>query len=134
MTIVLVLAGVLVACILLLLASLAVLRMTERGRLFLALRTREKARFAKALLSGGGLSWPMKLVVGGLALYLVFPIDLVPDFIPVLGQVDDVAHVLAVAVLVVLFVPAPACAAAIWLARTGGAPLAAETASVEGTP
>ncbi len=57
-TLVLVLAGVLVACVLLLLACLAVLRVTERGRLFLSLRTREKARFAKALLSGGGLAWP----------------------------------------------------------------------------
>ena len=108
--------------------------MTERGRLFLALRTREKAGFAKALLKGGGLAWPMKLVVGGLALYLVFPIDLVPDFIPVLGQVDDIALILAVAVLVVLFVPAPAFEAAIRQARAASAPLAVETASVEVTP
>lgn len=114
------LSAVLAACILLLLGCLASLRMTARGRQFLALRTREKARFAKALLSGGGLSWPMRLVVGGLALYLVFPIDLVPDFIPVLGQVDDIALVLAVAVLVVLFVPRPAFEAAILRARLGG--------------
>ncbi len=134
MTIVLVLAAVLVACILLLLACLVVLRMTERGRLFLALRTREKARFAKALLSGGGLSWPMKLVVGGLALYLVFPIDLVPDFIPVLGQVDDIALVLAVAVLVVLFVPRPAFEAAITAARQASVEPTTEPAPAAGGP
>ena len=31
-----------------------------------------------------------KLVLAGLAAYLAFPFDLVPDFIPVVGQLDDV--------------------------------------------
>ena len=31
-----------------------------------------------------------KVALGALAVYLAFPVDLVPDFIPVAGQFDDV--------------------------------------------
>jgi uncharacterized membrane protein YkvA (DUF1232 family) len=42
-----------------------------------------------------------KLVLVALIAYLAFPFDVVPDFIPVAGQVDDV---LAVALLLRLFI------------------------------
>ena len=32
-----------------------------------------------------------KLLLGGIAAYLASPIDLIPDFIPVVGQLDDLA-------------------------------------------
>ncbi len=32
-----------------------------------------------------------KIVLGGIAAYLAFPIDIIPDFIPVIGQLDDLA-------------------------------------------
>ena len=32
-----------------------------------------------------------KAVLAGIAAYLAFPIDLIPDFIPVLGELDDLA-------------------------------------------
>jgi len=32
-----------------------------------------------------------KAVLGGIAAYLAFPIDIIPDFIPVIGQMDDIA-------------------------------------------
>jgi uncharacterized membrane protein YkvA (DUF1232 family) len=35
------------------------------------------------------LSWPRRLAVAACAGYVLFPIDVVPDAIPVAGQVDD---------------------------------------------
>ena len=55
---------------------------------------------AKRLPTYGRLVWGLardprvpteqKLVLGAIAAYLAFPIDIIPDFIPVLGQLDDV--------------------------------------------
>lgn len=33
--------------------------------------------------------WPAKLLAAGVAAYAISPIDLIPDFIPVLGYLDD---------------------------------------------
>lgn len=38
-----------------------------------------------------------KLAMAGAAAYFVSPIDLIPDFIPVLGQIDDLMVVLLIA-------------------------------------
>lgn len=37
--------------------------------------------------------WYAKLVAGGVVAYLFSPIDLIPDFIPVLGYLDDLVLV-----------------------------------------
>jgi len=42
-----------------------------------------------------------KLMLAGAALYLAMPLDLVPDFLPVVGQLDDAA-VIALALRSVL--------------------------------
>jgi uncharacterized membrane protein YkvA (DUF1232 family) len=52
-----------------------------------------------------------KLALGALVLYLAMPFDLVPDFIPVAGQLDDA--ILVAAVLA-------------YVARTAGPPLVRE--------
>jgi uncharacterized membrane protein YkvA (DUF1232 family) len=41
------------------------------------------------LASDPALPWPAKIALGAAALYLVSPVDLVPDFIPLVGYLDD---------------------------------------------
>jgi uncharacterized membrane protein YkvA (DUF1232 family) len=50
------------------------------------------AQLAWHLLTDRRVSLLLKLIIPGLMLgYLIFPVDLLPDFIPVLGQLDDLA-------------------------------------------
>lgn len=46
-----------------------------------------------------------KILIGAAVAYLVSPIDLIPDFIPLLGQLDDLIIVPALLWLAVAFVP-----------------------------
>lgn len=55
----------------------------------------------RALLRDPRVPRRRKLLLGGLVAYLLMPIDLVPDFIPVAGQLDD-AIVLALVLRSVL--------------------------------
>lgn len=78
------------------------LRASQRGRRFLALPVRAKVRFGRLLLQDPQVPLPAKLSLLLLVGYLALPFDLIPDFIPVIGQLDDFAVVLiAVAVLIV---------------------------------
>ena len=43
----------------------------------------------KRLLSDPRMVWWRKALLAGVIVYLISPIDLVPDFIPVAGQLDD---------------------------------------------
>jgi uncharacterized membrane protein YkvA (DUF1232 family) len=49
--------------------------------------------------------WYAKVVAGAVAAYALSPIDLVPDFIPVLGYLDDVIIVPAGILLAVKLIP-----------------------------
>jgi uncharacterized membrane protein YkvA (DUF1232 family) len=48
-------------------------------------------RLTRALTGDPATPVRVKVVLVGLLIYLVSPIDLIPDFIPVLGSVDDLA-------------------------------------------
>ncbi len=58
------------------------------------------ARLFRALLADPRVPLRAKVALGAGAAYLVFPIDVVPDFIPVAGSLDDAI----VAALVLRFV------------------------------
>jgi len=51
-------------------------------------------RLLWALLRDGRVPAQQKLILAGIGAYLFFPIDLIPDFVPVLGQLDDLAVVI----------------------------------------
>jgi uncharacterized membrane protein YkvA (DUF1232 family) len=74
-----------------------------------------------------GTPWPAKALGAFVVAYALSPIDLIPDFIPVLGYVDDVLLLPALIWLAVRLVPTPVradCArqADDWMARTGAKP------------
>lgn len=50
----------------------------------------------RRLLADPAIPRRRKLVVGALVVYLASPIDLIPDFIPALGQLDDALAVVLV--------------------------------------
>jgi uncharacterized membrane protein YkvA (DUF1232 family) len=61
----------------------------------------------------GRLSWPRRALLAACAGYVLFPIDLVPDVIPVAGQVDD-ALVVALGLRVALRRAGPAAIVRNW--------------------
>ena len=52
------------------------------------------ARLVWGLARDSRVPAPQKLILVGAIGYLLMPLDIIPDFIPVLGQLDDVAVVL----------------------------------------
>lgn len=56
--------------------------------------------------------WPARLVALGVAAYALSPIDLIPDFIPVLGLLDDLVIVPLGLMLVLRLLPAEVLAVA----------------------
>jgi uncharacterized membrane protein YkvA (DUF1232 family) len=69
------------------------------------LRFRDKLAFGRDLMRDPRVPLWAKLVAGALVAYLASPIDLIPDFIPVLGQVDDLLVALIAGGLLMRSVP-----------------------------
>jgi uncharacterized membrane protein YkvA (DUF1232 family) len=85
--------------------GLRLLRTSRRGRRFLGLSTREKIDFGRALLEDPQLPILDKVALGILVGYLAMPLDLIPDFIPVIGQLDDFLIVSAAVLLLLRTIP-----------------------------
>ena len=66
-------------------------------------------RLVWALLRDGRVPAQQKLILVGIGAYVVLPIDLIPDFVPVLGQLDDlaVARLIALAATATSYVISP---------------------------
>lgn len=87
------------------LAALAGLRRSLRGRAFLDLSTRGKLRFGRSLLAGRDVPLLARLSLILLVAYLAMPFDLIPDFIPVLGQADDIGAIVVVVAILLWLLP-----------------------------
>ena len=76
---------------------------------FLRLRTRQKLTFFRLLLQDRERQIPLyvKLIPVVLVIYLSIPFDIIPDFVPVLGYLDDVALALLALVLIIKLTPRP---------------------------
>lgn len=85
--------------------GLRLFRATRRGRRFLGLSLRGKLRFGRLLLEDREVPLPAKVLLAVLVGYLALPLDLIPDFIPVLGQLDDAFVVLLAIGLLLMAVP-----------------------------
>ncbi len=81
------------------------LQQREPYRSVLKLRTRQKLRLFKSLVKDGRVPIFVRAMPFLLALYLASPIDIVPDFIPVLGYLDDVAVIVLTLALMVRLTP-----------------------------
>lgn len=66
---------------------------------------RAKARLAWRLLRDRRVPLWLRAAIPALVLYLALPLDLIPDFIPVLGHLDDLLVVALTAALVLRFTP-----------------------------
>ena len=71
----------------------------------LKLRARQKLRFFRLALSDPRVPRRVKVIPLILVLYLLMPFDLIPDFIPVLGYLDDVALIAVALALMVKLMP-----------------------------
>ena len=74
---------------------------------FMRLRTRRKLTFFRLMLRDKRVPLYVKAIPIALVVYLSIPFDIIPDFIPVLGYLDDVAIALLALALVIKLSPWP---------------------------
>jgi len=68
-------------------------------------RVRREVRVWSLVLKDPRTPRVSKLLLGAAIAYLVSPVDLIPDFIPVLGQLDDLVIVRGLVRLAMRFIP-----------------------------
>ena len=62
-------------------------------------------KLMKALSADKRVPWVSKAMLGFCIVYFFTPIDVIPDFIPVLGQLDDLVIIPTVAFIALKLVP-----------------------------
>ncbi len=67
---------------------------------------RQELAYYRALFTHPGTPRLSKWLLAGAIAYLVSPLDLIPDFIPVLGQLDDLVIVPGLIAAALVWIPA----------------------------
>ena len=106
-------AVVLLLAVLCILLGVAAWRMWRRRgpeeralvRRIVRLPVRDKLRLALALARDSRIPLVVRAIPPGLILYLATPIDLIPDFIPVIGHLDDMVILIVGVGLLLRFTP-----------------------------
>jgi uncharacterized membrane protein YkvA (DUF1232 family) len=65
-----------------------------------------EAEAGRLILCDPRTPWPARLLLGGAVAYALSPVDLIPDFIPVLGHLDDAVIVPFLFIFGLALVPA----------------------------
>ena len=81
------------------------LQLREPYASVIELGTRQKLRFFRFVLTDRRVPLVVKLIPSPVAAYLANPIDLIPDFLPVVGYLDDVGIVIDGLALIVKMIP-----------------------------
>jgi len=80
-------------------------RVRDLGRRVLHLPWRAKLGLGRAMFRDERLPLWFRLIVPAVVLYLAMPLDIIPDFIPVLGYLDDVLLLAVAAGVFLRFTP-----------------------------
>lgn len=97
-----------------------VLRSTARGRRFLGLPHLARIRFGRILLSDPATPLPAKVALIVLVGYLLLPFDIIPDFLPIIGTLDDAVIASLLIAFILAFVPRADFELALSEAEEGG--------------
>ena len=89
---------------------------------FIKLRTRRKLTFVRLVMGDNRVPMYVKVIPVLLLIYLTSPIDLVPDFIPVLGYLDDVVIGLLALALIIRLTSGPVVVDLLQRAQLADAP------------
>ena len=69
-------------------------------------RAKQELAYYRALFTHPRTPRISRWLLGGATAYLVSPIDIIPDFIPILGQLDDLLIVPSMIYAALVFIPA----------------------------
>ena len=69
-------------------------------------RAKQEIAYYRALFTHPRTPRISRWLLGGAVAYLVSPIDIIPDFIPILGQLDDLLIVPSLVYAALAFIPA----------------------------